>query len=68
MKTLIKILKHSEKPNNYNSYVALIGCYLFTDSWSHFFGLVCILESLHITIEQCWPTKEGATWDKESGT
>lgn len=41
--------------STYNSVTALIGAWLMTDTFSHFIGLVLLMESLHVTIEGCWP-------------
>jgi hypothetical protein len=42
----------------WNTLCMCAGAWLLTRSWSEFFGLMFVLESIVVTIEQCWPTPE----------
>jgi hypothetical protein len=46
------------KRSTYNSVISLAGCYFYADTWTQFFALVLILESLIVSIEGCWPKTE----------
>lgn len=50
---MIKFL--NMKPDSYNTLCAAVGAWVLTDTWAHFFGVLCLAESVIVSIEQCWP-------------
>ena len=43
------------KRSTYNGVVATIGCFLYTETFTQFIGLLLIAECFMVTVEACWP-------------
>lgn len=42
----------------YNSLLAVIGCFLVSNTWAQFFGYLLLMESILVTLEANWPARE----------